>query len=116
MYKFFKNIYIVNICLKDNLENSIPLILKLKQNQTFLISKYIRIARMFGEKKLSYILKELNEIDRFNAFIWYSIFYMKIYDTKKGWEYFYKAKNLFPNHQIVLLLYENYKKGILGGL
>lgn len=63
LYKFFKNIYIVNICLKDNLENSIPLILKLKQNQTFLISKYIRIARMFGEKKLSYILKELNEID-----------------------------------------------------
>ena len=61
MYKFFKNIYIVNICLKDNLENSIPLILKL--NQTFLISKYIRIARMFGEKKLKYILKELNEID-----------------------------------------------------
>ena len=57
MYKFFKNIYIVNICLKDNLENSIPLILKLKQNQTFLISKYIRIARMFGEKKLKYILK-----------------------------------------------------------
>lgn len=63
MYKFFKNIYIVNICLKDNLENSIPLILKLKQNQAFLISKYIRIARMFGEKKLKYILKELNEID-----------------------------------------------------
>ena len=51
LYKFFKNIYIVNICLKDNLENSIPLILKLKQNQTF------------GEKKLKYILKELNEID-----------------------------------------------------
>ena len=61
-------------------------------------------------------IEELNEIDRFNAFIWYSIFYMKIYDTKKGWEYFYKAKNLFPNHQIVSLLYENYKKGILGGL
>ena len=63
MYKFFKNIYIVNICLKDNLENSIPLILKLKQNQTFLINKYIKIAKMFGEKKLKYILNELNEID-----------------------------------------------------
>ena len=61
-------------------------------------------------------IEELNEVDKFNAFIWYSIFYMKIYDTKKGWEYFYKAKNLFPNHQIVSLLYENYKKGILGGL
>lgn len=63
MYKFFRNIYIVNICIKDNLENSIALILKLKQNQTFLITKYIKIAKMFGEKKLKYILNELNEID-----------------------------------------------------
>ncbi|MBF0989626.1 MAG: hypothetical protein HXK70_02310 [Clostridiales bacterium] len=63
MYKFFRNIYIVNICIKDNLENSIALILKLKQNQTFLINKYIKIAKMFGEKKLKYILNELNEID-----------------------------------------------------
>lgn len=63
MYKFFRNIYIVNICIKDNLENSISLILKLKQNQTFLINKYIKIAKMFGEKKLKYILNELNEID-----------------------------------------------------
>lgn len=63
MYKFFRNIYIVNICIKDNLENSISLILKLKQNQTFLITKYIKIAKMFGEKKLKYILNELNEID-----------------------------------------------------
>jgi len=58
-------------------------------------------------------IEELNEVDKFNAYIWYSIFYMKIYDTKKGWEYFYKAKNIFPNHSIVSLLYENYKKGIL---
>ena len=58
-------------------------------------------------------IEELNEVDKFNAYIWYSIFYMKIYDTKKGWECFYKAKNIFPNHPIVSLLYENYKKGIL---
>ena len=53
----------MSICIKDNLENSISLILKLKQNQTFLINKYIKIAQMFGEKKLKYILNELNEID-----------------------------------------------------
>ena len=53
----------MSICIKDNLENSISLILKLKQNQTFLITKYIKIAKMFGEKKLKYILNELNEID-----------------------------------------------------
>ena len=53
----------MSICIKDNLENSIALILKLKQNQTFLINKYIKIAKMFGEKKLKYILNELNEID-----------------------------------------------------
>jgi len=58
-------------------------------------------------------IEELNEVDKFTAYIWYSIFYMKIYDTKKGWECFYKAKNIFPNHPIVSLLYENYKKGIL---
>ena len=45
------------------MENSIANVLKLKQNQTFLITKYIRIARMFGEKKLKYILKEFPEID-----------------------------------------------------
>ena len=45
------------------MENSISLVLKLKQNQTFLKSKYIRIARRIGINKLKYILKELNEID-----------------------------------------------------
>lgn len=45
------------------MENSISLVLKLKQNQIFLKSKYIRIARKIGINKLKYILKELNEID-----------------------------------------------------
>ena len=45
------------------MENSISLVLKLKQNQTFLKSKYIRIARKIGINKLKYILKKLNEID-----------------------------------------------------
>ena len=45
------------------MENSISLVLKLKQNQTFLKSKYTRIARKIGINKLKYILKELNEID-----------------------------------------------------
>ena len=45
------------------MENSISLVLKLKQNQTFLKSKYIRIARKIGINKLKYIVKELNEID-----------------------------------------------------
>ena len=45
------------------MENSISLVLKLKQNQTFLKSKYIRIARKIGINKLKYILKELNELD-----------------------------------------------------
>ena len=45
------------------MENSISLVLKLKQSQTFLKSKYIRIARKIGINKLKYILKELNEID-----------------------------------------------------
>lgn len=59
-------------------------------------------------------IEDLENIDRFNAYIWYSIFYMKIYNTKKGWEYFYKAKSMFPDHGIVSTLYENYQKGNLG--
>ncbi|WP_428770333.1 hypothetical protein V1L52_00475 [Treponema sp. HNW] len=56
-------------------------------------------------------IETLNEVDKFNAYIRYSVFYMKIYDTQKGWEYFYKAKNLFPSHPLLPKLYENYHKG-----
>lgn len=58
-------------------------------------------------------IEDLNEIDKFNAYIWYSIYYMKIYNTKKSIEYLHKAEQIFPDHIFVHILYSNYKKGIL---
>lgn len=59
-------------------------------------------------------IEELNEVDQFMSFIWYSIYYMKKYEVKKGWGYFQKAKEIFPNHVWLLHLYNNYQNGILG--
>ncbi|WP_024469944.1 hypothetical protein [Treponema pedis] len=67
----------------------------------------------FIESAEEYI-EELHEYDRFISYIWYSIYYMKKYDTQKGWEYFNKAKELFPQHVWLIRLYTNYQAGVLG--
>lgn len=59
-------------------------------------------------------IEELYEADKFMSYIWYSIYYMKKYDTQKGWDYFNKAKELFPQHVLLTRLYTNYQSGILG--
>ena len=61
LYNHFKKLYIVKLCEKYNediLEN-----LKLKPNQTFLVSKYKRQAGYFLEEELRKILAELINID-----------------------------------------------------
>lgn len=55
----------------------------------------------------------LETCDKFNAYIWYSVFYMKTYSTKKSFDYLKKANEVFPNHVLVRRLYGNYKKGII---
>lgn len=57
-------------------------------------------------------IDELNLTDRFTAYMLYSLYYMKKYNSRKGREYLSKAADLFPNHAMLLHLYNNYKKGL----
>lgn len=59
------------------------------------------------------LIDELNTVDKFNAYITYSLYYMKVYNTDKGWMYLHKADALFPSHILVERLRNNYKKGML---
>ena len=57
-------------------------------------------------------IEELSAADRFNAYLLYSIYSMKKYESAKGRAYLQKAASLFPNHVLLLRVYENYRKGI----
>ena len=57
-------------------------------------------------------LEGLSAADRFNAYLLYSIYSMKKYESTKGRAYLQKAASLFPNHVLLLRVYENYRKGI----
>ncbi|CEM63067.1 hypothetical protein DWQ65_01600 [Treponema phagedenis] len=59
------------------------------------------------------LIEELSAVDRLNAYIVYSLYYMKKYNTKKGWKYLQKAEELFPSYILTERLRANYKKGIL---
>ena len=63
------------------------------------------------ESQEAYI-EELSVVDRFNAYLLYSIYSMKKYESTKGRAYLQKAASLFPNHVLLLRVYENYRKGI----
>jgi hypothetical protein len=56
-------------------------------------------------------IEELSAADRFNAYLLYSIYYMKKYESAKGRAYLQKAAVLFPNHVLLLRVYENYRNG-----
>ena len=61
LYNHFKKLYIIKLCEKynENITNS----LKLKPNQTFLISKYRQQASYFEENDLRNLLDELINLD-----------------------------------------------------
>ena len=65
----------------------------------------------FIEEAENYI-DELEEIDFFNACLWYSIYYMKNYNVNKGFDYLQRANRIFPRHVYVAHLWNNYKNGI----
>ena len=65
----------------------------------------------FIEEAENYI-DELEEIDLFNACLWYSIYYMKNYNVNKGFDYLQRANRIFPRHVYVAHLWNNYKNGI----
>lgn len=56
-------------------------------------------------------LEALAVTDRFTAYLLYSIYYMKRYDSEKGRAYLRKAAALFPDHPLLFHLYGNYKIG-----
>lgn len=56
-------------------------------------------------------LETLTVTDRFTAYLLYSIYYMKRYNSEKGRAYLRKAAALFPDHALLSHLYGNYKKG-----
>ncbi|MCK9170707.1 MAG: hypothetical protein M0P01_09860 [Treponema sp.] len=67
-------------------------------------------------KKQEYLIDDLDlsDIDRFNYYLSYSIFYMKMPDTKKGLSYLARAEQLFPDSIQAEIIEENYKRGRFG--
>lgn len=61
LYNHFKKLYIVKLCEKYN--QNITESLNLKQNQTFLVSKYKMQAAYFKEQELRNIIQELINLD-----------------------------------------------------
>ena len=61
LYNHFKKLYIIKIAQKERID--IAQSLKLKPNQTFLVTKYTAQANYFRLKELRQILKELIELD-----------------------------------------------------
>jgi hypothetical protein len=59
------------------------------------------------------LLERLSEIERFNAYILYSMFYMKSYKTGTGWDYLDKAESLFPQNPSIDFIRYNYETGKL---
>ncbi|MEL3905752.1 MAG: hypothetical protein P1P65_01795 [Treponema sp.] len=57
-------------------------------------------------------LDVLSPTDQFTAYLLYSIYYMKKYNSQKGRAYLQKAAGLFPGHVLLSHLYENYAKGM----
>lgn len=61
LYNHFKKLYIVKIALRSN--ENVAEALKLKPNQTFLVSKYRTQAGYFNETELRKIMAELTDLD-----------------------------------------------------
>ncbi|AEE17416.1 hypothetical protein [Treponema brennaborense] len=59
-------------------------------------------------------ISKLNDVDKFNGYLWYSIFYAKNYNSEKSIFYLDQAKSIFPNSILTMIIEENYKKGIMG--
>ncbi len=62
LYNHFKKIYLTKLCMEKN--RDIISVLKLKPNQTFLVSKYKRQAGYFKTNELRKILGELINLDK----------------------------------------------------
>ncbi len=81
----------------------------------FIANTNTSIINAFITKQENLIEKlSLTDVEKFNAYINYSMFYMKTYNTKKSFYYLEKAKNIFPNGIITAIIETNYKNGKVG--
>lgn len=65
-------------------------------------------------KKREPFFANMSKIDRFNAYVTYSMFYMRTLETQKAYEYLESAKKNFPQNSYVTFIEENYAKGKIG--
>lgn len=56
-------------------------------------------------------IESLSVVDRFNAYLLYSTYYMRKYESDKGRAYLQKAAALFPDHVLLSHIYKNYRNG-----
>lgn len=59
-------------------------------------------------------IKKMNKTLQFNAYIQYSIFYMKKNNVKKAFNYLYKAEEIYPESITPILIKENFNNGKYG--
>lgn len=59
-------------------------------------------------------IENLSNPDKFNGYLLYSMFYMKKYDVKTGMMYLNKARELYPENPLTLIIEQNYKNGKIG--
>lgn len=59
-------------------------------------------------------LKDLASIEKANASVEYSMFFMRTLQTKKSYEYLEQAIQIQPNNFYIRLIEDNYKKGKIG--
>jgi len=59
-------------------------------------------------------IESLSNTDKFLAYLSYSMFYIKNYDTEKAYSYLDKADKLYPGNALTAYIKYNYSKGKFG--
>lgn len=77
-------------------------------------ASYMHPQKIQWIKKQAAFFANVSKIDRFNAYVTYSMFYMQILETQKAYEYLESAKKIFPQNPYVTFIEENYTKGKIG--
>lgn len=65
-------------------------------------------------KNQEYFIEELNSFEKYNAYLHYAIFYMKIGCRRYAFALVKKAEEIYPENVMHYILSENFKKGEFG--
>ncbi len=91
-----------------------------KEAQVKLAVWYTNAGNYYSRSMNGFVISQepyldlLQKHDRFNAYISYSSFYLKIYDTQKAYDYLAMAKDLYPDNIICAIIEANYANGKTG--